>query len=59
MVERLPSHERRPEHPLPEGPRPGTRYRVQDKDIWESVATKHKVAVKELIAGSVLVQLLL
>src|SRR5262245_3748252 len=52
MVELLPGHERRPAHPLPEGPRPGTRYRVQDNDDWQSVAAKHKVSVKELIANN-------
>jgi hypothetical protein len=52
MSELLPGHERKPAHPLPEGPRPGTRIKVQDNDDWESLAKKHRVTVKELIANN-------
>jgi len=48
----LPGHERRPTHPIPDGPRPGTRYRVQDNDTWAAVATKHQVTVRDLIANN-------
>jgi hypothetical protein len=52
MVDLLPGNERRPAQPLPEGKRPGTQHRVQDKENWESVAAKHKVSAKELIANN-------
>jgi hypothetical protein len=48
----LPGHEKRPANPLPEGPRPGTKYRVRNGDTWESVAKKNKVTVRELIANN-------
>ena len=48
----LPGHEKRPTHPIPEGPRPGTRYRVQDNDTWAVVASKHQVTVRDLIANN-------
>ena len=46
----LPGFEKQPEHPIPEGPRPGTKYRVHDNETWESVARKHGVTVRELVA---------
>jgi hypothetical protein len=48
----LPGHEKKPAHPLPEGPRPGTKYPVSNGETWESVAKKHKISVKELIANN-------
>jgi hypothetical protein len=48
----LPGHEKQPAHPLPLGPRPGTKYRVHNNESWETVARKHKVTVKELIANN-------
>jgi hypothetical protein len=48
----LPGHERKPAHPLPEGPRPGTPYGVGDNEDWASVARKHGVAVRGLIANN-------
>ena len=44
--------EKKPAYPLPEGPRPGTRYRVQDGETWATVAKKHGVSVQELIANN-------
>jgi hypothetical protein len=52
MPNLMPGCENKPAHPLPEGPRPGTRYRVQDGDTWESVARKHGVSAQELIANN-------
>lgn len=52
MTELLPRHERKPAHPLPEGPRPGTRIKVQDNENWEGVAKRHGVTAKELIANN-------
>ena len=52
MTELLPGHERKPAHPLPEGPRPGTRIKVQDNENWEGVAEEHGVTAKELIANN-------
>ncbi len=37
---------------MPEGARPGTKYRVQDGDSWGSVAKKFGVSVHELIANN-------
>jgi hypothetical protein len=34
------------------GPRPGKQYRVQNAETWDTVATKHKVTVRELIANN-------
>ncbi len=48
----LPGHEKRPLHPLPEGPRPGAKYRVRISENWETVARKHQVTVGELIANN-------
>ena len=53
MADRLlPGHEKQPSHPLPVGPRPGTSYRVRTNETWETVAAKHKLTVKELIANN-------
>jgi len=52
MPNLIPGYEKKPALPLPEGPRPGTRYRVQDGDTWESVAKKHGVTVQELISNN-------
>jgi hypothetical protein len=52
MPNLLAGHEKKPAHPLPEGPRPGTKYRVQDGETWETVAKKHGVTVQELIANN-------
>lgn len=48
----LPGHERQPVRPIPAGPRPGRRYRVKDKDTWDTVARQHAVTVRELIANN-------
>ena len=52
MTELLPGHERHPARPLSGGARPGTKIKVQDNENWESVARKHGVTVKELIANN-------
>jgi hypothetical protein len=48
----LPGHEKPPIHPLPEGPRPGTPYRVRTGDTWDLVARNHQVTVRELIVNN-------
>ncbi len=48
----LPGNERQPAHPLAVGPRPGKIYRVRNHETWESVARKHGVLVRELIANN-------
>ena len=53
MTDRLQAgHERPPLRPLPVGPRPGTPYRVTDNDDWASVAKRHNITVRELIANN-------
>ena len=43
---------KRPSHPVPKGPSPGSRkdpHRVKDKETWESVATAYGLSVQRLI----------
>jgi hypothetical protein len=53
MTDRLqPGHEKPPARPLPVGPRPGRPHPVDDNENWASVAKKHGVTVRELIANN-------
>ena len=53
MTDRLqPGHEKPPARPLPAGARPGKPHPLEDNETWASVATKHGVTVRELIANN-------
>ena len=53
MTDRLqPGHEKPPARPLPVGPRPGKPHPLDDNEDWASVARKHGVTVRELIANN-------
>jgi hypothetical protein len=53
MVDKLqPGNEKQPLRPLPIGPRPGLPYKVVDNDDWASIAKRHNVTARELIANN-------